>query len=39
MLLVVMILFDVMTIAFVHLTIQLGRERDLILHLETQIHE
>ncbi|RHZ65996.1 uncharacterized protein CDV56_109411 [Aspergillus thermomutatus] len=38
MLLILTILFVVMTIGFVHLTIQLGRERDLVLHLEQQIH-
>ena len=39
MLLVLMVLMLMAIVAFVYLTIQLGKERDLVLHLEKQIDE
>ncbi|KAF2123425.1 hypothetical protein P153DRAFT_361992 [Dothidotthia symphoricarpi CBS 119687] len=33
------VVMGIVLVAFVHLTIQMGKERDLVLHLEQQIHE
>ncbi|EOA86596.1 hypothetical protein ACJQWK_08391 [Exserohilum turcicum] len=38
-LVVLAVLMGLVLVAFVHLTVQLGKERDLVLHLEQQIQE